>query len=263
MTEQKLIKIANTEIHIAAELFPTEFLKRVKNVKMIRTGVTTLFTFYPTDKEQVAQNRRTWEFVNGNLNVFNEQDRHYVFYCEFPAWLYLFLRYSTWDNVQKSIIVALTGLYACNPPGREHMNRQLEPELLTLVKDQFHANFNEFESFVFIQTEDWDLMGEINTDYWKKYDSFLKKFDYYFRDNSGNPILIPHVYPLADTRFKQPSSFQTDKFDVDCSHSYFTESDWNNVLQKDSNDALNRAESEEEPWREWRIKFIEKNRIDG
>src|SRR5688572_13755419 len=124
MTPKNTIKIFNTEINEAANLNPVDFLEKVRNVGMIRTGESSLFTFYPTDKKELERNRLTWEYVNGNLNAMNYEYRYY-FYVEFPEWLYLFLKYSTWQNVEKSLIVALTGLYTADPRGRNFIDDQI------------------------------------------------------------------------------------------------------------------------------------------
>lgn len=260
MTEKKTIKIFNTEIHEVADLRPTDFLEKVKNVRMIRTGDSSLFTFYPTDKKELERNRLTWEYVNGNLNAMNYEYRYY-FCIEFPEWLYLFLKYSTWENVEKSIIVALTGLYTSDPRGRDFIGEQVENDTLIKVKELFRTNFKEFENFVFIQAEDMELMDEINSDYWEKEKLFVSKFDYFFRDNSGNPVILPYIYPVRDYRFKEHSLFTKQKFDVDCTNSYFTDSDWDNIINRDSADRLDRSESQEEPWKRWKNRFISKNKI--
>jgi hypothetical protein len=254
------IILYNTRIYEEENLSPQEFLKKVNRVKRIRTSKELAFTFFPASKKENDTNLFLWEFVNGNFNALNHQHQKY-FIVMLPRWLYLFLRYSSWENVENCIAVALTGLYAAEPDQREKMEKYLERSLFLKVKDYFNTYFSEFENFTFIVAEDWNLADIINDDYFEKRKRFSLAFDYFFRDNCANPIIIPFIYPIFDSRLNKKSAFSQQDFRIPLVNSYFTKSDWKRIVQGESSDELIRIDSEEEPWVNWKKNFLRANRI--
>lgn len=254
------IILYNTRIYEEENFSPEEFLTKVQRVKRIRTSKHLMFNFYPTTKKDIERNMKIWEFVNGNTNALNYENHKY-FIVMVPKWLYMFLRYSTQEQVINSMVVALTGLYAGNPEHRQKMEEKLERSLLIKVKDNFEKHFKSFEDFTFIVADDWQLADDINDDYFDKRKRFVSTFDYFFRDHCGNPIIIPHVFPIFDARFGEKSLFAQSQFIIPLVNSYFNKSDWKRIVLGESKDELIRAESEEEPWVNWKKNFLKANRF--
>lgn len=255
------IAVFNTEIHEFAELSPTEFLNRVSDVEMIRTSDATSFTFYPSHQLEILRNKAVWDFANGNYNSLNNEFK-YFFVVNFPEWLYLFLRYSTWENIERCIEGALTGLYISDPEGRPYMESQLEEGIFKKVLMHANEHFREFESFHFIPTEDWQLMEDLNEDYWEKERLFQIKFDYFFRDYACNPQILPFIYPKSNPKLSQRSIFSNKRFDISIEASYFTSSDWDNLIINHISDKLHRTESLEEPWNKWTSNFVRRHSLN-
>lgn len=260
MQPQDNIVLYNTRIFEEENMSPPEFMEKVKRVKRIRTSRKLCFTFFPEGAKDMQRNRALWEFVNGNLNALNDED-HKIFITMFPRWMYLFLRYSTWENVMSCITVALTGLYAAEPAQRAMIEAKLDRSLLLQVKDNFAEHFQEFEDFSFIVAQDWQLADDINDDYFDKRKRFISTFDYFFRDQCSNPLILPFIYPIFDTRYPHKSLFNLSRFHIALVHSFFSKSDWRRIVQGNSWDELIRAESEEEPWINWKMNYIKAHRF--
>jgi hypothetical protein len=254
------IVLYNTRIYEEENLDPKYFFEKVKLVRRIRTSRNLKFTFFPTSTKDLDRNLHLWEFANGNFNGLNYDHKYFI--IMFPEWLYLFLRYSTLKNVNDCVIAALTGLYAGDPTQREKMEKRLERSTYLQVIQNFHTHFSDFEDFSFITAEDWDLADNINDAYYQKRKLFLSRFDYFFRDQCSNPVILPHVYPVYEPRFEN-SLFNKSTYDVPLVNSYFSKSDWKRIILGDSKDELIRMESEEEPWDNWKKTFIRENKLRG
>lgn len=254
------IILYNTRIYEEIDFTPAEFLSKVKRVKRIRTSRDLAFTFYPRNQREMDRNFKLWEFANGNTNALNYENHKY-FIVMIPRWLYLFLRYSTREQVENCVVTALTGLYAADPDQRDKMEEKLNRQLFLRVKENYYKYFTDFENFTFIVAQDWKLADDINDDYFEKRKRFTSRFDYFFRDTCGNPIIVPFIYPIYDARFGQKSSFSRTQFEIQLVNSYFTKSDWKRIVIGDSSDELIRIDSEEEPWVNWLKTFQRANRI--
>lgn len=254
------IILYNTRIYEEENFSPAEFIQKVQRVKRIRTSRDLAFTFYPSTPREMERNLKLWEFVNGNTNALNYENHKY-FIVMIPKWLYMFLRYTSRENVINAITIALTGLYAADPNQRSKMEEKLDRQLYLKVKENFNKHFSDFENFTFIVAQDWKLADDINDEYFDKRKRFTSQFDYFFRDNCGNPIILPFIYPIFDPRFGQKSSFSRTRFEVSLVNSYFTKSDWKRIVLGESTDELIRIDSEEEPWANWVKTFLRVNRI--
>ena len=254
------IVLYNTRIYEEEDFSPVDFLNKVSRVKRIRTSKDLMFTFFTTTQREMDRNLKLWEFANGNTNALNYENHKY-FILMMPRWLYLFLRYTPQEGVINAIVTALTGLYAGDPDQRELMEEKLERDLFLRVKENFNKYFNEFEDFTFIVAEDWKLADDINDDYFDKRKKFVTRFDYFFRDTCGNPVILPFIYPIYDMRFGQKSAFSRDCYEIRLVNSYFTKSDWKRIVLGDSSDELIRIDSEEEPWINWVQNFAKANRL--
>jgi hypothetical protein len=260
MESSENIILYNTRIYEEENFSPEEFMQKVKRVKRIRTSRDLMFTFFPTSPREMDRNMRLWEFINGNTNALNYENHKY-FIVMVPKWLYLFLRYSTRENVINAIVTALTGLYASNPDQRERMEEKLDRALFLKVKENFYNHFSDFENFTFIVAQDWKLADDINDEYFEKRKKFISRFDYFFRDHCSNPIILPFIYPIFDPRLGQKSPFSKTHYEVRLVNSYFTKSDWKRIVLGESSDELIRIDSEEEPWVNWVNNFRRVNRI--
>lgn len=254
------IVLYNTRIYEEENFTPQEFLEKVQRVKRIRTSRDLMFTFFPCSPNEMERNTKLWEFVNGNTNALNYENHKY-FILMMPKWLYLFLRYTPLKDVEKAIVTALTGLYAADPDQRIRMEEKLDRGLYLQVKENFYKHFADFEDFTFIVAQDWKLADDINDDYFEKRKRFTSRFDYFFRDNCGNALILPFIYPIYDSRFGQKSALSKTRFDIKLVNSYFTKSDWKRIVLGDSSDELIRIDSEEEPWVNWVKTFQKANRI--
>lgn len=260
MDIQENIILYNTRVYEDDNLSPQFFISKVRKVKRIRTNRDMLFTFYPRTEREMERNMKLWEFANGNHNALNYENHKY-FIVMMPKWLYLFLRYTPQQKVVDAIVMALTGLYAGDPDQRPKMEEKLERSIYLRVKENFHNHFAEFENFSFIVAQDWKLADEINDEYFEKRKRFITQFDYFFRDHCSNPLILPFIYPIFDTRFGHKSAFSRTRFEVRMVNSYFTRSDWKRIVLGESSDELIRIDSEEEPWVNWIENFQRANRI--
>lgn len=256
------IILYNTRIYEEEDLSPKEFFRRIKRVNSIRTSRRLAFTFYPTSLADLERNYRLWEFINGNFNALNDHEHKY-FIVMVPQWLYLFLRYCTKEAMVNSIATALTGFYVARPEHRATMESQLIPEVMRKVKTYFHEHFSEFDSFVFIQSQDAELADAINDDYFEKRKQFISRFDYFFRDHCGNPIIIPYTFPIYDTRYHKTSIFRKGKFDLPLVNSYFTVNDWKKVVLQRGPVHHQSGNFEEEPWYHWKKIFVRENNFNS
>jgi hypothetical protein len=252
------IVLYNTRIYEEENLQPNDFFEKVKLVKRIRTSKHLKFSFFPTTAKDLERNERLWEFVNGNLNALNYDHKYFIIML--PEWLHLFLRFSSLKNVNACIAAVLTGLYAAHPSKRERMEKKLDRSLYLKVIDQFNTHFSDFENFSFITADDWDLADKINDDYFEKRKRFISRFDYFFRDQCSNPVIVPHIYPVEDSRYES-SLVAKSIYDVQLVNSYFSKSDWKRIIQGDSKDELIRMESEAEPWDNWKRTYAKDNRL--
>lgn len=254
------IILYNTRIYEEENFTPGEFLQKVSRVRRIRTSKDLMFTFYPLTPREMDRNLKIWEFVNGQTNALNYENHKY-FILMLPRWLYLFLRYTPQQDVIKAISVALTGLYAGDPEQRPKMEETLDRSLYLTVKENYYKYFSDFEDFTFIVAQDWQLADDINDEYFEKRKKFITRFDYFFRDVCGNPVILPFIYPIYDPRFDLKSSFSKTNFEVKLVNSYFTKSDWKRIVLGESTDELIRIDSEEEPWMNWKRTFERANRV--
>jgi hypothetical protein len=252
------IVLYNTRIYEEENLQPSEFLEKIKQVQRIRTSRQLKFSFLPTSAKDIERNNKLWEFVNGNSNALNYDHKYFI--IMFPEWLHQFLRFSTQKNMMECIVVALTGLYAGEPSQRIKLEKRLERSLYLRVTDYYRQYFSDFEDFSFIVAEDWNIADQINDEYFEKRKRFISRFDYFFRDHCSNPIVIPHIYPVYDSRYEQ-SMFAKNTFDIPLVNSYFSKSDWKRIVLGDSKDELIRMESEAEPWVKWKETFVRENRL--
>jgi hypothetical protein len=253
------IVLYNTRIYEEENLGPKDFMEKVKQVRRIRTSRRLKFTFFPISPKDMERNERLWEFVNGNLNAMNYDHKYFI--IMFPEWLYLFLRYSPQKSITQSIVVALTGLYAGDPTQRQRIEQKLERSLFLKVRENYENHFKEFEDFSFIVAEDWKLADEVNDHYFEKRKRFISRFDYFFRDNCGNPVILPYLYPIYEPRYEN-SLLSKSTFDIPLVNSYFSKSDWRRIIQGNSSDELIRMESEEEPWAQWKKNFLRDNNLN-
>lgn len=249
-----IVKVYNLAIHEVAQLGPAAFLERTSSVQFIRSRPGPMFTFYPSSVDEIRKNKRLWECVNGDCNAINTEHRKY-FVVEFPEWLYLFLRYTPYNKVEKAIAVALTGWYVYNPHKRDIMKNQLERSVFQEVEKLQSQHFSEFEDFSFIMSDDVSLWDDLNEEYYRKERLFISRYDYLFRDTVGNPILIPYVHPVANGRFLERSIFHYSALNLELESSYFTGGDWQAIVQENTTDSLSRSESKREPWEEWKIQY--------
>jgi hypothetical protein len=260
MENTENIILYNTRIYEEENFTPEEFLVKVSRVKRIRTSKDLMFTFFPLSAREMDRNMKLWEFANGNTNALNYENHKY-FILMMPRWLYLFLRYTPQKDVINAITIALTGLYAGDPEQRLKMEEKLDRSLYLNVKENFFKYFSDFEDFTFIVAQDWKLADDINDEYFDKRKKFITRFDYFFRDHCGNPLILPFIFPIYDPRFGQKSAFTKTNYEVRLVNSYFTKSDWRRIVLGESSDELIRIDSEEEPWNNWVKNFQRANRL--
>ncbi len=258
MILSKTIPIYNTEINEAAGISPEEFMERVKGVEMIRTRPHLKFTFYPSDINEIRRNRNVWEFVNGNFNSINT-DSFFFFQAEFPEWMYLFLRYSTWENIEKCLYAGLTVLYLTDPSGRSILEKQIDDIIISKIRDLSKSFFPEYQNNVYYPIEDPVLSDQLNSDYWDRQNELLVKLDYFYRDYICNPIIVPFIYPPWRFKFTEDSLFNSKHFDIEFEASYFTDRDWDSIIVRMESDGLDRTESKEEPWKKWKSHFYDRH----
>ncbi|WP_020534024.1 hypothetical protein [Flexithrix dorotheae] len=246
------IYIPNTQIYLETNLSLSQFLSKVKHVRQIRTNDEPLFfSLYPVDQAELDQNYKIWQYANGDFNVLNN-DFAKVFVVKFPKSLYLFLRYSSYEQVMKSIILALTGFYASISVNKKEMEHQLHPEIMKAVKKYHKDNFREFEVQEIIRNDKAKTEDIFNPEHYIIPDPFNEHFDSFYKINGGSPELIPFIYPEHDFRFRPsgPTSFGGE-FNGRIEYSYFTNKDWERIILRGIKDDLKRAESLEKPWKAW------------
>ena len=256
--------IPNVDIHKHAGLSAKTFLERIQYVEYLRVRDNDLkFTFYPTDKGELEENKRLYAYANSEYNKVHNQ--YIYFNLEFPTSFYLFLRTNPWNNVSKAIQGFLAAYYFLKPDKRELMTRQLEPTILKKALSIYESKFSPLETkfHLFLNEDSYDEIDE------EKYHNERRAFCIKYQQVLTEINLVPLVYPYITQVLQHDYPFNifemmsfSKSFDISINAAYMRDvyqekDDWQTIVinENESKGTLEREESQKAPFQSWKEYF--------
>lgn len=254
MNNKKLTHwVFNPYINQVANLDITDFVKKISNVKELRTGTNDIFSFYPTSIEEYKSSLKIWDYVNGKFNVLNGY--YFIFGINLPVDLYLFLRHTPKQKVKNCI--ALNIAYRWIHEKFENSEYIIEEQVYepVLKKSMFYVE--KYFQHIIDENSDQDYFDSEDQEFILQKKLNIK-FDEVFRKEVGNSIIYPFINFNYLSHLKVFSSvMHRNNFDIEIQSCYMREDDWNHIVLKNGKDKLIRAESKKEPFIQWKrnLKF--------
>jgi hypothetical protein len=254
--------VSNTEVHKKANLSPTEFLKHLTHVKMLRSGVDRFFILSPSDETSYEFNIKLWKFVNGEHNILNTEHRT-SFVVGFPKELYKFLKKTSIDNLFSPVLLYLVGRYMHNPKERHFFrtdaHEPLYRKMMSIVNKYFSA---------YIDVEDLQYNNKFHVLYRKvykeivgSYQLFSVVYPFWKDDNLG--LIFGGYTDLNNKRNEERNNVIIDSgnLGIGIMEGYMTDFDWNKIIVNKVEDSLDRVESLKELFEHWKNDFSKHNKI--
>lgn len=246
-----MVFCVNTEIHKAAGLSKSDFLNKVRYVEAIRyTSFQNMIEkpedicLYLYDQDNLLKIEYLHKAINtGNMNCF---DTHkYFFGINVPRNLFKWFSNTSLSVIQKQIIVWLTALWLVSPEKRhvfkDQICFQIYDEMESVAEKYFDRELFEDQEYVFSGVPDGSA--------WEK--KVLKNYKKASVSYAGCDV------PDFLKKIKWPREQYTGwgisnkcglEYNLLFEVIYFTSTDWDKIIKKDSDDALWRCESDDKMW---------------
>lgn len=249
--------LPNFQIEEYAGISAAQLLQRVKNVEYLRSSDGTTFTFYPGSEDEIKRNKSIYDYANGNFNQMH--DGFVYFNIRFPFNLLMFLRSRTWEEVQRATLGALSLLYWYDEEKRNVFERQLEKgtikQVIKIVRTQEFKALDLMYKNLLKKKPKPQIRAQFNTAYMQLATQL-----------GVDPLLYPYLGALF-SHIHHPFSlgdyisFESG-YDIRLTTAYMRDlyddtDDWHSIVVagKNKNDNLHRAESQDEPWKNWKSAY--------
>ncbi len=244
--------LVNTEIHKKAKLSRQAFLEKVKNVKYIRTGINRHYiSFYITSIEEYGNLKKFHELVN--IGVFDFGGSYHVFAVVIPDKLYEWFKSQRLGVIERQIAHWIASSYFFEPERREIFENQLFRPLLEEMKKIIKTHYVGYKPP--FSEDDLDNLEEKQYEdaIFNNYHSKLRKYHEVCQISYGTK---PPAFLNTPGQYEYMSEYGVNAYhDFEFLEAYFTESDWENIIIKESIDDLGRSESREDFWINWKNTF--------
>jgi hypothetical protein len=239
--------IIDPYIHVKAKLTREQFLEKVSQVKSIRTGENySYISFYITDFQTYSNLHSFHDLVNKGIFSFKG---YHSFLVAIQPKLYNWFKNTDYPTVEKQITTWLTALYYFNPHKKKIFEDQIYKPLFEEILKIIDTHFKDF------------VPAEIND------------LTEYLIENGDETML--DVYDLSLNKYLEvckviyggePPEFLRSPFDYEYikewgvnrgynfvfTEAYFTENDWDRIINKGSDDSMGRSESRDDLWEKWK-----------
>ena len=247
------ILIINPSIHKTTKLSRKQFLDKVSFVKAIRTiENNTYLTIYPYDYNEYLLIEQFHDLINkGDFSFFQSSNKH-EFGIIVPKALFSWFKNTDLVVIQKQIISWLTSIYVINDCDwrnkmREDLYSIVFEEVLSVFKNYYPENIDTITGYSDLK----DVCRKACTSYAGSLPSQLL-CDFYFPFYSPcekERERLEKEWGLLDQDEKIHNFvFFFDSF-------YFTKTDWEDIVENDKENSLQRAESSSEIWHKWEQTF--------
>lgn len=247
----KRVLLIDPFIHQRAKLSKEEFLRRIEFLKAIRTRDYEL-SFYidsPSKWEKIEH----FHFIINNYD-FSKQNLtpHIPFAFEVPSLLFKWMNETPLYTIQKQIMFWLSGYYVFNS-FREFVPNELLPHIWQEIESIVIKYYPQNSINGFKESDDFDeyksylnYHNKCLKDYLKAAKSFIgSPLPEIFSEPSCNPSTLDENYNWG----------LTDNLTFNYSISYFTDTDWKNIIMNKEIDELLRYESDFEMFNKWKYTY--------
>lgn len=244
--------IVNTNIHKTTKISKAKFLKKVENVKSIRTRLDNRYiSFYLTSLEEHLNLKRFQDLVNEG--IFDFDDGQYVFSVDIPIKLYNWFKTNSIGTIERQITNWLAATYHFdNDQKRAIMDDQLYPPLLDEIKELIKTHY-----FSHPKSDDFEIVqiGDIEFRFLSAsaYEDELNTYTKTCVDICGTK---PPEFLNRHCEYEHMIEFGVNPYhNFEFYKSYFREDDWEQIINSNSKDTLFRAESRDDYWQKWKHTF--------
>lgn len=242
--------LVDTNIHKKAKCTREKFLEKVQYVKTIRTARNgSHFSFYIATADEYENLIRFHDLINKGIFYFQG---YTVFAVAVQPKLYEWFKSTDITTIQKQIVCWLAGCYFFNPDKRDIHKRQLYKllfeEMLKIVEtyyDDFDLpNFQQLEQR-FRKNNESALFDETD----RCCEKYIQVCNQYYNSNPPEFLASPFKYEnLMEWGVN-------DSYNFEFIEAYFNERDWDNIINNNSKDSLERVESRDYLWLRWQHVF--------
>lgn len=244
----------NKLIHKKAKISKAEFLRRVANVKAIRTEQCPCYKVTFRAYIQDAYDWQAVEYLSSAIQkgdfsgIQSFMDGEHVFGLIVSDEIAKWLKGCPGSVAQRQIVTWLSYLWAMDPGREDVLRDQLFPPVFDEAKQLYDRFFSNGNSDGPSSEKDFH---ELELQY-------LEACCFYYGSRPPEILACP-PHSLGTNQYSEVRSrwgFEADMFEFTVRTFYFTDADWKEVVIKEGSDALRRAESREDVWAQWKSAFI-------
>ena len=251
-TEQKVI--INPWIHKQSTLSKEDFLKRIKNVKSIRTRLNDFsISIYITSLDEFNNLNTFHKIINNGIFPLENSP---VFAIAVQPELYNWFKSKSVVQIQKQILCWIAGLVFFNPDNNIIYKKQLYPpmyeEVHKIIKE-YYSEFNlpNFKSLKF------ELFKNNNELYFEERDRCVSFYQNVCSKIYGD--VPPEILASPFEYFDMEKWGLNKHFNFEFIEAYFTQKDWGKILLGESQDELSTTQSNDHLWMKWKHTYISHN----
>jgi hypothetical protein len=239
--------IVDPYIHEKAKLTRGEFLEKVSRVKAIRTNENySYISFYITDFEGYSNLQNFYDLIN--KGIFSFKGYHSFLIAVQPK-LYYWFKHTDYSIIEKQITTWLTALYFFNPDKRKIFKDQIYKPLFEEVLKNVDKHFKDFHPVdknelleKLLENQDETILDI--------YDLSLNKYLEVCKTIYGGE---PPEFLRSPFDYENIKEWGVNEhFNFVFIEAYFTESDWDRIINKGSEDDMWRTESRDDLWEKWK-----------
>lgn len=235
-------------LHKKGNLRKEEFLKRIKDVKYLRTSYNSNYlTFYITSINEYNNLIKFHKLVNNGIFNF---DNSYVFAVAIQPKLYNWIKTTNISIIQKQIVTWLASLYYFNPDKRKIQKKQIYKPLFEEIENIIEVYYKNFELPNFIELT--DRLFENNDDtIIKEHKKCQDKYIQVCKDYYGTK---PPEFLTSPTDYENIKEWGVNEhFGFEFIEAYLNDKDWDRIVIKGNcNDDMQRAESLDDLLLKWK-----------
>ena len=234
-------------VHKKTKLSRAQFLDKVGYVEQIRTAINSNYiSFYVTSIDENNNLLKFHDLVN--KGIFEFRDYH-VFAVAIQPKLYNWFRTTPIGMIQKQISCWLASSYFFQPDKRDIQKQQIYAPLFEEILEIIDIYYKDFELPNFKSLEQ-KLFENNDEKIFDQYDKCTKKYlevcKAFYKTEPPEFLSSPFEYKnLKEWGVNERHNFEFVQ-------AYFTEKDWGQIIEGDSQDDLHRVESRDDLWLKWK-----------
>lgn len=248
---QGQIVLIDPWVHKKTKLSREQFLNKVSSVKNIRAAINSNFiSFYITS---IDENNNLLKFSDlVNKGVFGHRD-HHVFAVAIQPKLYNWFKTTSIVTIQKQISCWLASSYFFQPDKREIQKRQIYFPLFEEMLRIIDTHYKDFELPDFKSLEQ-KLFEDDDEIFFDQYEKCIAKCTLKYLEvckefyNAEPPEFLRS--PFEYTNLKEWGV--NERYNFEFVEAYFNERDWEQIIEGNSQDDLQRVESRDDLWLKWK-----------